>query len=97
MVTVAASSTAQPVFLVNFDTGIPYSFAIKDGQLTIEGAGAERDTNGDPVPTYKAHTYTYDTSGNEVTDTVADGTNSWVKTTTYINGQRASDSGWVKQ
>lgn len=97
MVTVAASSTAQPVYLVNFDTGIPYSFAIKDGQLTIEGAGAERDTNGNPVPTYKAHTYAYDTSGNLITDTVTDNGSSWVRTYTFVNGAQQSDSGWVKQ
>lgn len=55
------------------------------------------DTDGQRVPTNKAHTYTYDSSGNLATDTVTDGASSWVRTYTYANGAQVSDSGWVKQ
>lgn len=55
------------------------------------------DTDGNVVPTNKAHSFTYDTSGNLVTDTVSDGTGTWVRTYTYVNGAQATDSGWVKQ
>lgn len=58
---------------------------------------ADMDTTGNPVPTYKAHTYTYDDSGNLLTDTVTSGSDSWVKTYTYLPSGPASDSGWVKQ
>lgn len=57
----------------------------------------DRDTNGDPVPTYKQHTFTYDNSGNLLTDTVSDGGSTWVRTFTYRNGQQVTDSGWVRQ
>lgn len=57
----------------------------------------DRDTDGNPVPTYKAHTFTYDGSGNLQTDSVTDGTNTWVRTYMWSNGAQASDSGWVKQ
>ena len=59
--------------------------------------GVDLDTDGNIVPTYKSHSYTYDTSGNAVTDTVTDGADMWVKTTIYTNGQMTSVSGWVKQ
>lgn len=57
----------------------------------------EMDTQGNPVPVYKAHAFTYDGSGNLATDTVTDGTSTWVRTYTYTNGAQATDSGWVKQ
>lgn len=59
--------------------------------------GGDKDVNGDPVPTYKAHSYTYDQSGNLHTDTVKDGTSTWVRTYTYEQGVQVTDSGWVKQ
>lgn len=74
-----------------------------DGQPVNEGTTPggqvvmDRDTNGDPVPTYKAHTFTYDDSGNLKTDTVSDGSDTWVRTYTFTNGQQTNDSGWVKQ
>lgn len=55
------------------------------------------DTLGNPVPTYKAHAYGYDGSGNLATDTVTDGTNTWVRTYTTGATGRATDSGWVRQ
>ncbi len=55
------------------------------------------DTDGNVVPTNRAHTFTYDGSGNLVTDTVSDGTSTWVRTYTYQMGAQVSDSGWVKQ
>lgn len=70
---------------------------------TDAGAGTstamveDRDTDGNPVPTYKAHTYTYYGAGQVHSDTVTDGTNTWVRTFMYENGQQVSDSGWVKQ
>jgi len=57
----------------------------------------ELDTNGGIVPTYRPHIFTYDTSGNLVTDTVSDATGTWVRTYTYQGGVLATDSGWVKQ
>lgn len=57
----------------------------------------ELDTGGNPVPTNKAHAYTYDGSGNLSTDTVTDGTSTWVRTYMWTSGAQTSDSGWVKQ
>ncbi|TKD50214.1 hypothetical protein [Sphingomonas baiyangensis] len=57
----------------------------------------ERDTDGNPVPTHKAHAYTYDSSGNLHTDTVTDGADRWVRTLEWGNGVQTGDSGWVKQ
>lgn len=57
----------------------------------------ELDTDGNPVPTYKAHSYTYDGSGNLATDTVTDGADSWVRSYGWANGAQTTDSGWVKQ
>lgn len=59
--------------------------------------GVAWDTQGNPVPVYAAHAYTYDGSGNLQTDTVTDGTNTWVRTYMWSNGAQESDSGWVKQ
>lgn len=42
--------------------------------------GSELDTDGNPVPVFKDRTYTYDGSGNLATDTVTDGTDTWVRT-----------------
>lgn len=73
-----------------------------DGDSGGTGGGAtavvgDLDTDGNSVPTYKPHTFTYDSSGNLVTDTVVSGNQAWVRTYTYINGVQATDSGWVKQ
>lgn len=82
-------ANAVPVWVVDAD-GNPVGMA-------NNSVAQDRDVNGDPVPTYKPHTFTYDNSGNVVTDTVTDGGNTWVRTYTYQNGQQVSDSGWVKQ
>jgi YD repeat-containing protein len=63
----------------------------------LELAMSEKDTSGSAVPTWKGRTYTYDGSGNPQTETVTDGTDTWVKTYTYTGGTLAADSGWVKQ
>lgn len=63
----------------------------------LELAMSDRDTDGNAVPTWKGRTYTYDGSGNPQTETVTDGTDSWVKTYTYTGGTLSADSGWVKQ
>lgn len=74
-----------------------------DGAPTNEGTSpgaqvmSDRDTDGNPVPTYKAHTYTYDDSNNLKTDTVTDGASTWVKTYEWMAGALSGDSGWVKQ
>jgi len=67
------------------------------GSAGVGGAGTDLDTQGNIVPTYKAHTYTYDTSGNQITDSVTDGSSTWVRSYVYANGQMTTDSGWVKQ
>jgi len=77
---------------------IPAVVLINATGATVDAqGGTDLDTDGNVVPTYKGHSYTYDSSGNQVTDTVVDGANRWVKTTIYTNGQEASNSGWVKQ
>lgn len=55
------------------------------------------DTDGNPVPTWKGQTFTYDGSGNQSTTTVTDGQNTWVRTFVWSGGVQQSDSGWVKQ
>ncbi len=77
------------------------SGALVTASATSDSSGSyvvtDRDTNGVAVPTWKPHTYTYDGSGNLLTDTVTDGAATWVRTYTYVNGQQSTDSGWVKQ
>ncbi len=57
----------------------------------------DRDTDGNPIPTWKGHTFTYNDSGGLETDTVTDGTSTWVRTYTYDGGEQVADSGFVKQ
>lgn len=64
---------------------------------SLSMASQDRDTDGNPVPTHKAHTYAYDDSGNLLTDTVSDGAATWIRTYSYTPSGPASDSGWVKQ
>jgi len=61
------------------------------------GGGSDLDTNGNPVPTYKAQSFTYDDGGNLKTASVTDGTSIWVRTYSFANGYPSGDSGWVKQ
>ena len=63
----------------------------------VSSAGSAVDTDGNPVPVNRAHSFGYDDSGNLVTDTVSDGTNTWTRTYSYIRGVQQTDSGWVKQ
>lgn len=63
----------------------------------IYTVAVELDTNGGIVPTYKGTANAFDPSGNLFTQTVQAQTGTWVRTYTYLNGQQASDSGWVKQ
>lgn len=58
---------------------------------------AELDTDGNLVPVWKGHTYTYDDSGNLLTDTIVSGPDAWTKTYSYLPSGPASDSGWVKR
>lgn len=58
---------------------------------------AELDTQGEIVPVWKGHEYTYDDSGNLLTDTVIDGLLRWKKSYSYTPSGPATDSGWVKQ
>lgn len=58
---------------------------------------SDLDTDGNPVPMWKAHVFTYDDSGNLITDSVTNGVNVWIKSYTYTPSGPASDSGWVKQ
>lgn len=97
MVDVVLNSRAQPVYLVNPFSGEPYTLAsAADGATTLVGT-ADLDTDGNIVPTYKAHSYTYDASGNLATDTVTDGVNTWVRNYTTSPTGVTADSGWVKQ
>lgn len=75
-----------PVVVVNNDP-VPVTVVSSD----------DLDTQGNRVPTYKAHAYTYDGSGNMATDTVSDGSSTWVRSFTYTPSGVATDSGWVKQ
>lgn len=90
MVDVATNTRAQPVYLVDPATGMPF-------MIDIMVKPAELDTAGNTVPVWYGHTFSYDSSGNLVSDTVSDGTNSWTRSYTYSSGNMASDSGWVKQ
>lgn len=81
-----AERLGAPVIIVNSD-------AIRVALASRE----DTDTDGNQVPTNKAHSYTYDGSGNLKTDTVSDATGTWVRTYTYQGGNVATDSGWVKQ
>jgi len=65
------------------------------GVLTV--TTVDLDTNAGIVPTWKAHAYAYDTSGNQISDTVTDGTNTWIRSSTFSGGVQTTDSGWVKQ
>ncbi len=76
----------QAAVLIN-PAGIP---------IAVNG-GTELDTNGNVVPVWQAHTFSYDDSGNLKTDNVSDASGSWTRSYTYVNGNVASDSGWVKQ
>lgn len=67
------------------------------GSSTAATAPSAFDTDGNPVPVWKAHTFAYDGSGNLQTDTVTDGTNTWVRTYAWTGGAQTADSGWVKQ
>ena len=58
---------------------------------------SQLDTDGNMVPVWKAHTFTYYGAGQVHSDTVSDGTSTWVRIFGYENGQQISDSGWVKQ
>lgn len=76
------------------------SLTLPRNSTTREVAAAPsdaRDTTGGVVPVWKAHAFTYDTSGNLATDTVTDGANTWVRTYGWSGGAQTSDSGWVKQ
>jgi len=97
-VTLSRSLNAAPVYIVNSD-GQDVNFIQLLSNLSLAGGSAtgDLDTNGSPVPTNKAHTYTYDDSGNLSTDTVTDGVGTWRRTYTYTPSGPASDSGWVKQ
>lgn len=64
------------------------------GVLTV--TTVDLDTNAGIVPTWKAHTFNYDGAGNLIGDVVTDGTNTWTRTYTYVNGVQKTDSGWVK-
>jgi hypothetical protein len=56
----------------------------------------EVDGDGDVVPTWLSHTFTYDNSGNLSTDTIKRGDETWVRSYTWMAGAQTGDSGWVK-
>jgi hypothetical protein len=65
--------------------------------MTAAAMAGTADTQGGFVPIYRAHTFTYDGSGNLSTDTVTDSGTTWVRTYMWSNGAQTLDSGWVKQ
>lgn len=94
-VTLNQNAYAMPVYIVGPDGQVANLIS-----LLTRNAGRDPDsldTDGALVPTNQGHSYTYDSSGNLVTDTVSDGTSTWVRTYTYQNGAQTTDSGWVKQ
>jgi hypothetical protein len=93
----STSSYASPVYLVGPDGQLVNLAALLTSRPGGGSSADGLDTDGNPVPVYKAHTFTYDTSGNLLTDTVSDGTGTWVRTFTYVQGAQTADSGWVKQ
>jgi hypothetical protein len=74
-----------------------HTIKVQMAGVAAVSSGEDKDVDGNSVPTYKTHKYTYDDSGNLKTDTVTDGTTSWLRTYTYQDGQLVADSGWVKQ
>lgn len=48
-------------------------------------------------PDSLAHTYAYNGSGQLTTDTVTDGSSTWVKTYTWSGSTMTNESEWVKQ
>jgi YD repeat-containing protein len=74
-----------------------FSGVVSGGASAASSDTSNLDTNGNPVPVNRQHTFTYDASGNLSTDTVSDGTGTWVRTYGYQGGNQVSDSGWVKQ
>lgn len=94
----SSSSYASPVYIVGPDGELLNLASLLTGGANNGGGSRDAlDTDGNPVPTYKTNTFTYDSSGNLVTTTVTDGGSTWVRTITYTNGQQTADSGWVKQ
>ena len=89
------SDYARPVYIVGPDGQVANIISLLTA-LSGRDPGA-LDTAGNPVPTNKAHTYTYDNSGNLATDTVTDGTSTWVRSYTAGPTGTTGDSGWVKQ
>lgn len=71
--------------------------ALVPSAQTAQLFAAGLDTGGGIVPVWKAHAYTYDASGNLATDTVTDGTSTWVRSYTTGPTGTTADSGWVKQ
>lgn len=59
--------------------------------LVVNDSLGEDPLSPDDLP----HTYTYNASGQIVTDTVTNGVKTWVKTFSYTNGQLTSETAWV--
>lgn len=93
----ADERTVNDVKVYKDSAGFYREYPVEHGLPVAAMTGQELDTDGSAVPVFKAHSYTYDGSGNLATDTVSDGTSTWVRTYTWDNGAQASDSGWVKQ
>lgn len=56
-----------------------------------------KDDQGNYInPEAWPHTYTYDGSGNLLTDVFTDGSYTWTKTYTWTGGNLTSSSVWVR-
>lgn len=70
---------------------------VKEVEVVSVPSSEIKDTQGNTVPVWKPHAFSYDGSGNLATDTVSDGVSTWVRTYGWANGAQTTDSGWVKQ
>ena len=61
--------------------------------IALRPGGFHDTVDTDDLP----HTYTYNGDGTLATDSVTDGTYTWVKTYLYTSGNMTSESVWVLQ
>lgn len=65
---------------------------VSSRSIIVDSSGS-RNVDVSSLP----HTYTYNGDGTLATDSVTDGTLTWVKTYGYTSGKLTSETAWVKQ